>query len=201
MPILNQAPRWDVGRCEHVTLWHGCTDADRQGLEARGIDLSLSRPDLDFGRGFYTTTLERQARHWAVRRYDSRFVTKEGNAPVVLRFEIERCELARLTWLSFVRSGYENDDFWSLVQHCRQSRPRGKRGQAQVINDHKGPIDENGYRWFEVVSGPVVADWEQRATLQDADQFSFHTARAVALLNAGVGSGDSRRYTWQQVST
>src|SRR5207253_3837631 len=37
-------------------------------------DLTAGRVDRDFGRGFYTTTLEKQARHWAwLRFYDPKF--------------------------------------------------------------------------------------------------------------------------------
>jgi hypothetical protein len=200
MSILNKAPAWSSKRCEYITLWHGCTDIDRQGIEAIGIDLSKSRLDLDFGRGFYATTLERQASHWAVRRYDSKFVPKDDNGPVILGFKVSRHSLAKLASLAFVLGRYENEDYWSLVQHCRQSRPaKRKKNNAAIIHDHHGPVSEGGYSWYDVVSGPVAADWRQRATLQDEDQFSFHTKKAIDLLNDLVSSGDSEKYLWQKV--
>jgi len=39
--------------------------------------------------------------------------------PIVIAFEVERDRLAALDTLCFVRGGFEADDFWSLVYHCR----------------------------------------------------------------------------------
>jgi hypothetical protein len=193
--VLNRAPDWMPERCHFAVPWHGCTNLDRRGIEeAHGVDLAFSRLDLDFGRGFYMTTLRRQAEHWAVRRFDSRNVEKMNNQPVVLRFRLSRFELAQLRSLHFVLAGYDDEDYWSLVQHCRTSK--AARGAAPaVINDHGGPIHEIGHWWFDMVSGPVVADWKQRAVLQGMDQFSFHTNAGVALLNDAVLSGDPERYS------
>jgi hypothetical protein len=201
MAIFNKAPPWNPDHCTSVVLWHGCTDLDRQGIESKGISLSLSRPDLDFGQGFYTTTLQRQAQHWAVRRYDSKWVPKENNRPVALRFRVPRSTLAGLLSLTFVRGDYASDDYWSLVQHCRQSKAMNKKRHTPAkINDHRGPVSENGYNWYDVVSGPVVADWKQRATLEGMDQFSFHTAQGIELFNKLIGSRDSEDYSWQPVN-
>jgi hypothetical protein len=38
--------------------------------------------------------------------------------------------------------------------------------------------------WYDVVIGPVAASWRTRLTIYDADQISFHTPGAAALLNA-----------------
>lgn len=197
--VLNRAPLWKL-TCDTITLWHGCTDADRRGIEQNGIDLSLSRPDLDFGRGFYTTTLQRQAQHWAVRRYESRFVSRSNNRPVILQFTVSRINIAKLVSLSFINGRYENEDYWSLVQYCRQSKA-AKNGRLAVIHDHHGPITEGKNHWYDMICGPVVADWKQRATLHDMDQFSFHTKAAVKILNDVIQSGDVEKYTWQMVTT
>src|SRR4051794_31869345 len=118
MSLLNAAPPWDLPRSRYVILWHGCTTADKNEVEARGVDVTAGRPDVDFGRGFYTTTIDRQARHWAwIRYYDPRFRRSTAVQPVVLRFRVARHRLARLASLSFVLGGYENEDYWSLVQH------------------------------------------------------------------------------------
>jgi hypothetical protein len=189
--VFDRAPPWEPNRSEVIMLWHGCTALDRIGVES-GLNLLNSRGDLDFGRGFYTTTLRRQAMHWAIRRFDSRHVVKRNNQPAVLRFAVPRRQLARLQSLSFVLAGYENEDYWSFVQHCRQSR--GKKR-----NDHRGPVNEDG-DWYDIVSGPVVADWKQRAAFMNMDQMSFHTKQAIALLNAAIKSSDPGRYTWQNIA-
>src|SRR5919198_2236008 len=97
MPILNPAPPWHAPRSRYIILWHGCTTEDRDTIEANGVDVTVSRVDTDFGRGFYTTTVERQARHWAwTRFYDPKFARKTGVQPVVLRFRVDRHKLAGL---------------------------------------------------------------------------------------------------------
>ncbi len=70
-------------------------------------------------------------------------------------------------------------------------RHRGIREPVAVIHNHKrGP---NGRGWYDVVSGPVAAFWDQRVAMQDSDQFSFHTRAAVAVLRDSIvlaGEGD-----------
>lgn len=46
-----------------ITLYHG------SNIVIDHIDLSLSKPDKDFGRGFYLTDIKSQAEDMAVRRY------------------------------------------------------------------------------------------------------------------------------------
>src|SRR5260370_31419278 len=102
MPILNPAPPWTNPRNRYVTLWHGCTTDDKNKIEANGVNPSLGRPNTDFGRGFYTTTIERQARHWAwIRFYDPKFAPSTGVPPVVLLVRAARHELAKFTCISF----------------------------------------------------------------------------------------------------
>jgi hypothetical protein len=209
-PLLNPAPPWQPDRSDYLILWHGCTAFDRRGIETGGIDLRYCAVDADFGRGFYTTTIERQARQWAWNRFNKWQLlhpTGKGNRPVVLRFRVRRSTLPRsrstldkgldkLTTLPFVLADYHYEDYWSLVQYCRQST-------EAVINDHRHP--DRG--WYDVVSGPVAAFWDQRVAMDDADQYSFHTNKAVRLLNAlireGLKSGPNGNtdfYTWGPVT-
>lgn len=208
-PILYPAPPWQPPRSEYIVLWHGCTVLDKNGIEAGGIDLKYSAVNTDFGRGFYTTTFERQARFWAWDRY-YRWRGKNppgpANQPVVLRFRVRRYRavakraasgkgkhgwadgLDELLTLPFVRGTYGDVDYWSLVQHCRQSIPADPtRAVAEDAHDHGRPPD----RWYELVCGPVAAFWEQRVAMVDADQYSFH-ASGIDLLNALIGKGKGR---------
>jgi hypothetical protein len=93
--ILSPAPLWQPARSEYVILWHGCTLLEKKGIEQTGIRLLNCRVNTDFGRGFYTTTVERQARQWAWSRYyewlaQPANARKTGNQPVVLRFRVRR---------------------------------------------------------------------------------------------------------------
>ncbi len=200
--ILSPAPPWQPDRSEFVILWHGCTMFDKEKIETDGIDLSLCKVDTDFGRGFYTTTLERQARQWAWGRFagwrnDNPGAT--GNHPVVLRFRVRRYGLAKsrkkldkgldkLLSLHFVRDDFDNVDFWSLVQHCRQST-------TAHPNDHRRP--DSG--WYDLVTGPVAAFWQQRQSMAGSDQLSFHTKAGIDILNDLIKSRKRDNYDWQIV--
>jgi hypothetical protein len=193
MPILNAAPPWKSPRSRYITLWHGCTTEDKHAIMNKGVDVIVGTVDVDFGRGFYTTTFERQARHWAwLRFYDPKFARKTGVQPVVLRFRVDRHKLANLSGLAFVVADYSNEDYWSLVQHCRQSIPT-------AINDHKGPVHDGHNHWYDVVYGPVSAFWGQRVAMADSDQLSFHTQGAAQLLTDLVTSSNKTDFDWMPV--
>ncbi|HET6575400.1 MAG TPA: hypothetical protein VFG68_17485 [Fimbriiglobus sp.] len=217
-PLLNAAPDWKPDLSESVILWHGCTMVAKNSIEASGIDLTRCAVDTDFGRGFYTTTLKRQARLWAwdqFYQWQAAHPSGTGNQPVVLQFRVRRYTrtpwgselddgLDKLASLGFVRGDYDSEDYWSLVQHCRQSTPADPAtGTPEVVHDHKRPTAG----WYEMVCGPVAAFWRQRVTMTGADQFSFHTGGTDlldALVRAGKGKGrggqgDSKYYRWSVV--
>jgi hypothetical protein len=147
-----------------LILYHGTLDIHVFSI-LRGVDVSDGRNDTDFGRGFYATTVERQAHSWALRKAARR----SGARPAVVRFVVGRSELAQLDSLWFVRGAFDAEDFWSLVFHCR--------------NGGRGHLRKNRRGWYDVVVGPATASWEQRLTLVDVDQVSFHTKRAAQLLD------------------
>ncbi len=199
MPILNPAPLWTGSLNRYITLWHGCTTQDQNAIRKMGVNPLMGRPNTDFGRGFYTTTIKRQARHWAwVRYYDPIFRRSTAVQPVVLRFRVDRHKLAALTSISFGPGDYNNENFWSFVQHCRQSTPPNDP-PPHVVNDHFGPIHENG-AWYDLACGPVSAFWDQRSAMQDADQVSFHTKKAAGLLTDLINSGSQTDFTWEPVT-
>jgi hypothetical protein len=162
LPPIIAPPAWTNQR---ITLYHGTVLSTAQTILSSGIKLSRSSRFSDFGRGFYTTTLLGQAESWAwsVSRQRS------GSEPAVIRFEVDRDAVARLDSLWFVHGGRDADEFWSLVHHCRAG------GRAHGRTKKQG--------WYDVVVGPVAAFWLQRLAIHDADQISFHTHRAVRLLD------------------
>lgn len=197
IPLLFPAPPWAPSRSAYQVLWHGCTDSDKDGIEQTGrIDLGRCAVNTDFGRGFYLTTLERQARQWAWERfYDSQAKGEKPKHPVILRFEVPRYAIpgdrfergmADLRSLAFVRGDYDNEDYWSLVQHCRQS-----------VHPHANTHERPRSGWYDMVSGPVAAFWRQRVAMLDADQFSFHEG-GVDLLDDIIRRGNPF-YRWSPV--
>ncbi len=201
-PLLNPAPPWSLERSACVILWHGCMESDRVNIEANGIDPTLGRVNADFGRGFYTTTVERQARQWAWQRLllwqENPTDVAFRNRPVVLRFRVPRYGrkgrlrgLDRLSSLHFVLGKNDNDDYWSFVQHCRQST-------SESIHTHGRPPKG----WYDMVAGPVAAFWQQRVTMEGADQVSFHTLNGTAILNELIEisrNGPTNDYSWDSV--
>jgi uncharacterized protein DUF3990 len=131
------------------------------------INLTRCRPFTDFGQGFYVTASQHQAEQWANTRV-LRIVAPTGPPPnaVVLSFTLGRDWLASLETLAFVRP---IADFWDLVADCRTGFPPHQR---------LPPYNT----CYDAVYGPVTL-WPQRLVIQDCDQISFHTQRAVSGLN------------------
>ncbi len=160
--LLDPPPAW---KNQPLILYHGTTDAYARHILTSGVDVQLGSESSDFGRGFYTTTLLAQARSWAWTQTRPPVQAR----PAVVEFRVPREQLSRLETVSFVRGDHDAEDFWSLVIHCRS----GYFG-------HGRPGD--GY--YDVAIGPVAAFWKQRFAMNGADQVSFHTAAAQAVLNA-----------------
>ncbi len=79
---------------------------------------------------------------------------------------MNRDQIAALECLSFVRA---SSDYWDLVSDCRIGfAPHQRQGNASGSA-------------YDVVYGPVSL-WAQQLIIHDADQVSFHTAKAVAAL-------------------
>jgi hypothetical protein len=149
-----------------LRLYHGTTADAARDIVQNGVTISRGLDKRDFGLGFYATTLQRQARNWAVQ------VAKQRAAPAaaVVRIDLVRESLAALATLAFVRGDFQASDYWSFVVHCRSG-----------ATDHGRVRPVHGM--YDVVVGPVAAYWEQRAAMDDSDQFSFHTVAAEAALN------------------
>lgn len=159
--LANLPPTWDDGP---LILYHGTLESAVASILG-GIDLRYCQPRRDFGRGFYTTTLLRQAVSWA-----TLLSAPRPDRPAVIAFEVDLGALARLESLTFVRSEFEAELFWSFIWRCRQGG-----------SDHGRP--SNG-GWYDVVAGPLVADWQQRAAFVNSDQLSLHTPAGARLLDA-----------------
>lgn len=164
---------------QEILLYHGTLAKYADDIKQNGVSPPSANPlastDVDFGVGFYTTTLLRQAEAWAWVKVAAP-PTGVPPHPGVVEFTVSRDDLAPLDCLWFVRGEFDAEDFWSLVFHCRGG------GAA-----HGRPAStKNG--WYDVVVGPVAAFWRQRVASQGYDQVSFHTKDAVRVLN-----GASRR--------
>ncbi|MBI3025159.1 MAG: DUF3990 domain-containing protein [Candidatus Tectomicrobia bacterium] len=152
---------------QQIILYHATTNENTHSI-LRRIQITRGRSGTDFGRGFYTTTLERQARSWA-----ATLSLRRGTAPAVIRFDVDREELANLECLFFVRGNPDADDFWSLIWYSRKGGVGHKRGRGRSKS------------YYDVVVGPVAERWDLRVAFPDYDQVGFHSDEAAELLNRG----------------
>lgn len=160
MSLWNNAP---------LELYHGTDSQSLRGyslaigvpLAGFAVDLRLSRANTDFGQGFYTTTLEQQARNWANLRVRRRKARISNASAVVLSFTIDREWLATLDTLCFV---LPSRSFFDLVEDCRAGEPPHQR---------RGPKAA-----YDLVFGPVSL-WPQDLYVGMGDQVSIHTTSAA----------------------
>jgi len=159
---------WSSG---DLPIYHGTdTYSAGSGSVVRGqnvsfvVQLNRCRKATDFGQGFYAATSRHQAEQWAnakVRRVRTHHSATKG---LVLQFDLDRDQLAALQSLVFIRP---ISDFWDFVTHCRSGGPvHSRRGQTKE---------------YDVVYG-LVTIWPSLLLIQDCDQISFHTQRAVQIL-------------------
>ena len=149
-----------------MTVFHGSI------CEVRTPDLSRSKKNIDFGPGFYVTTIRHQAERWAKRK-----AARLGGEAVVTEFNmlddwsayrVKTFPVASVEWLDFVCA-------------CR-----------------KGGSD---YCKYDVISGPVADDdvfktvdmffrglWDKEKTLSELrfsepnDQYCFVSQEALTTI-------------------
>jgi hypothetical protein len=148
---------------EDILLYHGTNEESAQGITNKGGSLVYSRPMLDFGQGCYTTTNREQAVKWGIETG-----LKRGGNGFLVTFTVSRIALAGLESIWFVRNGEDADDLWRFITHCRTTGV-----------DHAKP----GY--YDIVIGPVATNFRRKVAIPDSDQVSFHTAKALEVLNQG----------------
>lgn len=145
-----------------MRLYHGST------LRIERPDARHSRANLDFGKGFYTTSFRAQAENWAHRK-----ALRTGATPVVNVYEC-----AELSDAYHVRR-FPDDRAWlDFICACRRG--------------------EEGYLAYDVIVGPVADDrvydavdlyyrgiWDEDTTLeairfyQRSDQYCFVSQAAI----------------------
>lgn len=182
--IVSTPPAWNTLNT-HTMLYHGTTRSAAQQIRANLIDLSQSRNNLDFGRGFYTTTHRLQARSWAWKRFVGLSPAhRASDRPAILCFRVPLDRLGQLESLMFVRGDAAHDAFWSLVRHCRQST--AARPRSHLHPTRAAPDD-----WYDVVCGQLALSWPPagRVVIPNSDQFSFHSDAGVTILNDVIKAG------------
>ena len=88
-----------------MIVYHGSTEIVNQP------DVSYSKRYLDFGKGFYLTTFEDQAKKWAIRKG-----MRQGKTSIVNVYEMQ-CNWESYRVLSFEK---ENEKWLEFVCACRR---------------------------------------------------------------------------------
>lgn len=149
-----------------LTVFHGTTKKFEK------IDLKKSHNRRDFGMGFYTTILERQARAWAYRMslrekveryYVYQYTFKESEELHILRFDGLNRE-----WLEFIK----------------QNRSMG--GLQHEYDVVIGPVaDDNTMETIQLYISDILSADEAVERLRYNkvnNQISFHTEKALESL-------------------
>jgi hypothetical protein len=158
---------------DDLILFHGCTDLSLRPQNPRGImvgtlphgvDHRVGAKKRDFGPGFYATTWLRQAKNWANLRRNKVSRRHPDAVAIVLRFAMNRDDLAALEDLVFIT---DNDrGYFPFVGYCRaRGAPHAPAGIRQQP--------------YDIVYGPVSLIGQSH-TIDKGDQVCFHTALATS---------------------
>lgn len=151
-----------------IKLYHGST------VVVRKPSLRPGRPNADFGKGFYTTSVLDQAVRWAHIKQER----EEAARAVVSVYEFDESLLDNADWN--IRRFTGADEQWLFfVTDCRKSKPHDfDLVQGPVANDKVFTT----VNLFE--SGLLSAEAAilQLKVYKTYDQLSFHTHRVIGTL-------------------
>jgi hypothetical protein len=159
-----------------MILYHGSR------LEVARIDLECCRPNKDFGRGFYLTSLKEQAIEWAVK-----VTRRNGKGDAVLNIYEFNEDVSDLNYLAFS----EPDSEWA--QFIINNRNRTFQDFQNRLSNHDNKYDlVHGLVANDDISTiletfllgilPVSQLSEALIYKKLNDQYSFHTAKALTHL-------------------
>ncbi len=148
-----------------LTLYHG------SNVLFNEMDLSYSRNNRDFGRGFYTTTIREQAEIWA-----KALSLRYGGVAYIYTFEF--------SWVEDLSSKVFDDLNGEWLEMVKSNRTQG--GIQHSFDIVKGPVanDDTMPTIALYVDGLLneEAALAQLAYSEANDQISFHTNKALGYL-------------------
>lgn len=157
-----------------MILYHGtnlCIDK---------IDLSVCRPNKDFGKGFYLTTLEDQAQKMA-----KRVSAIYGGRPIVNVYQFDEINLQNplLNIRFFDKPSIE----WALfVTNNRNRILSGEHNVDLRYDIVVGPVaDDDLSLLFRQFTGGLIDEAALKKGMEFrklTDQYSFHTKKAIEFL-------------------
>lgn len=146
-----------------MRLYHGST------LTIDKPDAEHSRANLDFGRGFYTTSYEEQAKKWALRK-----ALRTSQPAIINEYEFNETALSNFKVLQF-----DTDYSWlDFVCSCRRGE-LGFKGYDVII----GQVADD--RVYDAVDMYYREVWDAQTTLEAIkfypknNQYCFVTQKVI----------------------
>lgn len=162
-----------------MKLYHG------SNVNIESINLAMCRPYKDFGKGFYLTDIEEQAKNMAVRV--SRIY---GGIPIVNVFEIQD-DFRSLSDIKIKDFGIQTTEEWAQFVMNNRSRKFQEIKSELCNKDNKydiviGPVaDDNMALLFRQYENEMI-DFETLlrgiSYKRVSSQYSFHTEKSIMLL-------------------
>ena len=162
-----------------MKLYHG------SNVNIESINLAMCRPYKDFGKGFYLTDIEEQAKNMAVKV--SRIY---GGIPIVNVFEIQD-DFRSLSDIKIKDFGIQTTEEWAQFVMNNRSREFQEIKSELCNKDNKydiviGPVaDDNMALLFRQYENEMI-DFETllRGIIYKrvSSQYSFHTEKSIMLL-------------------
>ena len=162
-----------------MKLYHG------SNVVIESINLAMCRPYKDFGKGFYLTDIEEQAKQMAKRV--SRIY---GGSPVVNIFEIQD-DFRKMSDIKIMDFGIQTTEEWAKFVMSNRNRAFTDEVNTLCNRDNKydiviGPVaDDNMALLFRQYENEII-DFETLLKgmiyKKTSSQYSFHTEKVIRLL-------------------
>lgn len=162
-----------------MRLYHG------SNVVIESINLAMCRPYKDFGKGFYLTDIEEQAKQMAKRVFRI-----YGGSPVVNTFEIQD-EFRQISDIKIMDFGIQTTEEWAKFVMNNRNRTFTDEADTLCNKDNKydiviGPVaDDNMALLFRQYENEII-DFETllKGMLykKTSSQYSFHTEKGIRLL-------------------
>lgn len=162
-----------------MRLYHG------SNVVIESINLAMCRPYKDFGKGFYLTDIEEQAKQMA-----KRVARIYGGSPIVNSFEIQD-DFRKLLDIKIKDFGIQTTEEWAKFVMNNRNRTFSDEANTLCNKDNKydiviGPVaDDNMALLFRQYENEII-DFETLLKgmiyKKTSSQYSFHTEKSVRLL-------------------
>ncbi len=162
-----------------MRLYHG------SNVVIESINLAMCRPYKDFGKGFYLTDIEEQAKQMA-----KRVSRLYGGSPVINTFEIQD-DFRKTSDIKIMDFGIQTTEEWAKFVMNNRNRTFTDEANTLCNKDNKydiviGPVaDDNMALLFRQYENEII-DFETLLKgmiyKKTSSQYSFHTEKGIRLL-------------------